>query len=199
MHPQIESRVLSEDKDGDSLMGRRGQTDPLTDAERALLTLLFKKYRASLYRHLIGLVSSRDDAAELVQECYARLLRHSDVARFDDVARGYLFRTATNLARDHFRRRRSHRTDLHVDIDGVPLPADEANPEHTVAWHEAIASIKEGVQNLPVVTRRVFLLSRFRNKTYPEIAAMLGISTRTVERKMSEAMEELASRIGEAL
>jgi RNA polymerase sigma-70 factor (ECF subfamily) len=127
------------------------------------------------------------------------LLRHSDVARFDDVARGYLFRTATNLARDHFRRRRSHQTDKHVDIDDVHLPADEANPERAVAWNETIASIKECVQNLPVVTRRVFLLSRFRSKTYPEIAVMLGISTRTVERKMCEAMEELASRIGDVL
>jgi len=199
MHSQIENRVRSEDEDGDSLMECRSRPDPLTDAERALLTLLFNKYRASLYRHLIGLVPSRDDAAELVQECYVRLLRHSDVARFDDVARGYLFRTATNLARDHFRRRRSHQTDKHVNIDDVHLPADEANPERTVAWNETIASIKECVQSLPVVTRRVFLLSRFRSKTYPEIAAMLGISTRTVERKMSEAMEELASRIGEVL
>jgi RNA polymerase sigma factor (sigma-70 family) len=199
MHPQIENRVLSEDEDHDALMERRVQPDPLTDTERALLTMLFNKYRASLYRHLLGLVPSRDDAAELVQECYVRLLRHSDVARFDDVARGYLFRTATNLARDHFRRRRSHQTDRHVDIDGVHLPADEANPERAVAWNEAIASIKQCVQNLPVVTRRVFLLSRFRSKTYPEIAVMLGISTRTVERKMSEAMEELASRIGEVL
>ena len=77
--------------------------------------------------------------------------------------------------------------------------ADEANPERAVAWNEAIASIKQCVQNLPVVTRRIFLLSRFRSKTYPEIATMLGISTRTVERKMREAMEELASRIGEVL
>jgi len=199
MHPQIENRVLSEAEDGDSPMERRSRSHPLTDAERAHLTLLFNKYRASLYRHLIGLVPSRDDAAELVQECYVRLLRHSDVARFEDAARGYLFRTATNLARDHFRRRRSHQTDKHVDIDDVPLPADEANPERTIAWNETIASIKECVQNLPVVTRRIFLLSRFRSKTYPEIATMLGISTRTVERKMSEAMEELASRIGEVM
>jgi DNA-directed RNA polymerase specialized sigma24 family protein len=49
------------------------------------------------------------------------------------------------------------------------------------------------------MTRRIFLLSRFRGKTYPQIATLLGVSTRTVERKMNEAMELLARRLGERL
>jgi DNA-directed RNA polymerase specialized sigma24 family protein len=47
------------------------------------------------------------------------------------------------------------------------------------------------------MTRRIFLLSRFRGKTYPQIALLLGVSTRTVERKMSEAMQILAARLRE--
>jgi len=45
----------------------------------------------------------------------------------------------------------------------------------------------------------VFMLSRFRDKSYPEIAALLGISTRTVERKMSDAMATLGERLTEEL
>jgi RNA polymerase sigma-70 factor (ECF subfamily) len=199
MHPPTGNGALADDQDRNDLLGRANRRDPLTDPERVLLTLLFNKHRGALFRHLSGLVRSSEDVAELVQECYARLLRHSDVARFEDVARAYLFRTATNLARDHFRRRQSRQTDRHVNIDDLPLAVDGADPERSLAWEEVVASIKECVLGLPVLTRRVFLLSRFRGKTYPEIAAILGVSTRTVERKMSEAMEELASRVGDVL
>ncbi|MGH2447094.1 MAG: hypothetical protein ACRDFS_00595, partial [Chloroflexota bacterium] len=39
-------------------------SDPLSDEERAFLTLLFNKYRGPLYRYLSGLVRSTEDVAE---------------------------------------------------------------------------------------------------------------------------------------
>lgn len=200
MSVPIEKNLLAmEEQIADDILSKAATADPLADSERVLLELLFKKYRSSLFRHLTCLVPSRDDAAELVQESYARLLRHSGIARFESVARAYLFRTATNLARDHFRRRVSRHADAHVDIDDLPVAAEGLTPERTIAWDQTIASIKQGLQRLPIATRRVFVLSRFRGKTYPEIAVILGVSSRTVERKMSEAMAELAARIGETL
>lgn len=171
--------------------------EPLAEHGRMFLATLFHKYRASLYRYLSGLVSSPEDAAELVQESYVRLLQHENVAQLEAVSRTYLFKIATNLARDHFRRCTTRRTGAHFDVDHVEIADERAGPEHDVVWEQTIDSIKQGIKELPPLTRRVFLLSRFRNKTYPQIAAMLGISTRTVERKMCEAMELLAVRLGE--
>jgi RNA polymerase sigma-70 factor (ECF subfamily) len=173
--------------------------EPLAEPGRRFLATLFHKYRASLYRYVSGLVSSPDDAAELVQESYVRLLQHENVAQLEAVSRTYLFRIATNLARDHFRRRTTRRTGAHFDVDDVEIADERAGPEHDVVWEQTIDSIKQGIKELPPVTRRVFLLSRFRNKTYPQIAALLGISTRTVERKMCEAMDSLAARLGERI
>jgi RNA polymerase sigma-70 factor (ECF subfamily) len=174
-------------------------TDCLSDYQRTVLVSLFKKYRSSLFRHLKGMVYSRDDAADLVQESYARLVGHSGAIQLEPEARAYLFRTATNLARDHFRRRVSRQTDRHIDIDEIAVAADGANPERALAWDEAMASLKQCLLSLPATTRRAFILSRFRGKTHAEIAVILGVSSRTVERKMSEAVEEFASRIGDAL
>jgi RNA polymerase sigma-70 factor (ECF subfamily) len=148
-----------------------------------------------LFRYVRGLVPSAEDAAELVQESYARLLRKSDVMRREDAARSYLFRTATNLARDHFRRRVSRSFDAHHSIDDVPVADPARNPEEDLQWQQAIELVKEGIRVLPPATRKVFLLSRFRSKSYPEIAALLGVSTRTVERKMREAMAALDERL----
>lgn len=172
-------------------------SDALDANSRIFLASLFNKYRASLHRYLSGLVPTNEDAAELVQESYARLLRQTTVLRLEVVARTYLFQTATNLARDHFRRRVSHHAQQHVDIDDEVIPDQAGDPEHAFEWNQTIESVKQGIKDLPPLTRRIFLLSRFRNKTYPQIAVMLGISTRTVERKMSEAMNLLAKRVGE--
>jgi RNA polymerase sigma factor (sigma-70 family) len=171
--------------------------DPMVDHGRAYFAALFHKYRSSLFRYLTGLVSSPDDAAELVQESYARLLQHDDVTQLEAVSRTYLFQIATNLARDHYRRRTTRRSSSHLDVDDVDIADERGDPEYNVVWDTTIQSIKEGIKQLPPVTRRIFLLSRFRGKTYPQIALLLGISTRTVERKMSEAMQLLASRLGE--
>src|SRR5688572_4693078 len=166
--------------------------DPLAEAGRTFLATLFHKYRASLYRYLNGLVSSPDDAAELVQESYTRLLQHDNVAQLEAVSRTYLFQIATNLARDHYRRRTTRRTGAHCDVDDVEIADERAGPEQDMVWEQTIGSIKQGIKELPPLTRRIFLLSRFRNKTYPQIAVQLGVSTRTVERRMGEAMEHLA-------
>lgn len=171
--------------------------DPLSDHGEAYFTALFHKYRSSLFRYLTGLVSSPDDAAELVQESYTRLLQHDNVTQLEAVSRTYLFQIATNLARDHFRRRTTRRTSAHMDLDDIEIADDHAGPEQSLVWDKTIESIKQGIKELPPMTRRIFLLSRFRGKTYPQIAALLGISTRTVERKMSEAMQVLAERLGE--
>lgn len=171
--------------------------DVLGESERVFLTLLFNKYRGSLFRYLTGLVPSSEDAAELVQESYARLLKHVGVSQIEAVARSYLFQIATNLARDHFRRSATRLTRHHLDIDELSIGDTAGGPETRMVWDETLESIKQGIKDLPPMTRRVFLLSRFRNKTYPEIAALLRISTRSVERKMSEAMNALALRIGE--
>lgn len=171
------------------------EADPLAKQGETYFAALFRKYRHALFRYVSGLVSSPDDAAELVQESYARLLRQHHVKQLEAVSRTYLFSVATNLARDHFRRRTTRHSHAHADIDELNLVDERPGPEHDIVWAQTLQSIKQGIKELPPLTRRVFLLSRFRGKTYPQIAALLGVSTRTVERKMSEAMDALATRL----
>ncbi len=52
-----------------------------------------------------------------------------------------------------------------------------------------------GLQALPAPTRAVFVKARLENLSYAQIGRELGMSTRTVERRMAEAMELLSSRL----
>jgi len=170
---------------------------PADPSHRAYVTMLFNRHRVSLQRYLTRLVPP-DDAAELVQESYYRLLRHGDMVRIDAMARSFLFQTATNLARDHYRRRASHRAALHVPIDAEELVEDHLGPDEHLAGEQTRALLERAIAELPPDTRTVFMLHRFRDLTYPQIAAIMSLSARTVARKMAEAIERLSTAMSEA-
>jgi len=177
----------------------QASTDPLSDQERAYLTLLFNKYRGPLYRYLGGLVRSADDVAELVQETYFRIMRHTETVKFETVARSYLFRTATNVAREYYRRRARHHANQHVCLEETDTLADDFVPEQHAVWEESLERLRTELRRMPRDLREVLILHRFQHQTYSEIARALGVSTRTVERRMSQAMDLLAVRMRGAL
>lgn len=173
--------------------------DPVVDAQRALLTLLFNKYRGVLLSHLTRLVRSPEDAAELMQETYLRIMSRAQLAEFESIARAYLFQTATNLARDHFRRQRWR---AHEPLESVPepeAPRTSSSPEELALWGEAMELLGAALRAMPEATRAVFVRARLDNRSYANIARELGISVRTVERRMSEAMSLLTARLEEVL
>ena len=159
--------------------------------------MLFNRHRVSLQRYLTRLVPP-DDAAELVQESYYRLLRHGEMVRIDAMARAFLFQTATNLARDHHRRRATHRASFHVPIEDQEIAEEHLGPDEQLAGEQARALLERAIADLPQDTRTVFLLHRFRDLTYPQIAEIMSLSGRTVARKMAEAIERLSAAMSEA-
>jgi RNA polymerase sigma-70 factor (ECF subfamily) len=171
------------------------EADPTVDSQRAFLTLLYTKYRAPLFRYVNGIIPSREEAEELVQETYLRVMRRSQVTSFEFSARNYLFETATNLARDHIRRQRHRRHDPLDVTRGEVRDTAQWEPDHELAWDQAIAALRSGVAELPPLTREIFIMGRLREMRYTEIARALGIGVRTVERKMSEALALLADRV----
>jgi RNA polymerase sigma factor (sigma-70 family) len=167
-------------------------------AQRAFLAALFNRYREALLRHVGRMVRSREDAADLVQDTYVRVMDRISVARFDAAARAYLFQTATNLARDYYRRQRFR---AHAPLDDVPDEGPASHdpaPEDLVAADQLTATLRVAIAQMPEDARNVFLLARSRQMAYGEIARHLGLGQRTVERRMAEAMAYLSRRLEDA-
>ena len=160
-------------------------------SHRDYVTQLFERHRVSLHRYLVRLVRI-EDAAELVQETFFRLLRHEGLVRLEAMARAFLFHTATNLARDQRRRRLTHHAEQHVDLGSQEIAEEHRGPDDQLAGEQTLALIEQAIADLPADTRTVFMLHRFRDLSYPQIAQTMKLSTRTVARKMAEALEQLA-------
>ncbi len=195
--PTPGDRALPKDLYRPSEAALEGETDATTQSHQAYVTLLFNKYRAALQRYLRRFVLA-EDAAELVQETYFRLLRRGELLHVEPMARAFLFETATNLARDLRRRRLTRHADQHVQLDGQEIAEDHQRPDEQLAGEQVRALLERAIAELPQDTRTVFLLHRYRDLSYPQIATLMNLSARTVARKMAEAIERLSAALGGA-
>jgi RNA polymerase sigma factor (sigma-70 family) len=171
---------------------------PLSPAESKFVQELFESHRFSLYSYLHRLLRSREEAREILQETYWRLLRQPSFERIRENARGYLFRTATNLAQDHFRRKTSHGLESEREVfsaSGLDVPHWESWPDLALEAEQTRQLIIRALQNMPQAMRSALLLHRFRELTHHQIAVWLGVSERTVERYIKEGLSLIAASL----
>jgi RNA polymerase sigma-70 factor (ECF subfamily) len=136
-----------------------------------------------------------EDAEDVVQEAYLRLLELENSGRIADV-RGYLYRVATNVAIELMRKRKTRSACLVENVEFEAVAAGGASPFAT-AIEEAILvrHVQASLERLPRGCCETFLLSRLYGLTFPEIAERLGISLRTVNRHISRTIDHLQSAL----
>lgn len=156
--------------------------------QKVHLEQAFIDHKRALQLFLSRSVESRDDAQDLLQECYVRLAKNPRPLESTDSTRAYLLTIARNLVIDLFRRRSVNGYGRNLDITSLDLVDQAPSPERSLEVAQDLQRLKRCIHRMPETTRKVFLLCRFDEMTYPEIAATLKISTRTVERKMRDAM-----------
>ena len=155
---------------------------------------LFPRLRAFAARQL----GNTAEAEEVVQEAFLRLHTAESDGPLDN-PNAFLFRTTENLAIDRLRRRRFEGTPPKVSEDGeIAELVDRITPEETVSKKQDLAELLKVINTLPKRRRDVFLLSRVEGLRHSEIAALLGISTSTVEKHMAAALLDLTTRLAEA-
>jgi RNA polymerase sigma factor (sigma-70 family) len=145
-------------------------------------------YRAE-QEWLLGYFRKRvgpDDASDLMQEAFMRMLRSGALGRVD-YPRPYLVRIARNLLINRVRGQRR--------AGAVFYPFDETcdapvPPGQLLRMEELDIRrvIRPALLAMPPRTRRIFLMSRLRQQSYREIAEELSISEKTVEQHVSRAL-----------
>lgn len=156
------------------------------------LELLYRDQAPRLTRRLKAQLNSGEEARDLVQDAFARLLGSARRETLDR-PEAFLSRIVRNLLID--RSRRLANRAQHVPIDGAHEPVVRARQSDGLDLAETQACYRAAVTALPERMRTVFLLHRVDGLSYKAIAEQLGISIRTVEWHVAEAIV----RIGKAL
>jgi len=144
-----------------------------------------------LVRYLLHVWPRRDDISDLRQETYARVYAAARTAR-PRSARAFLLGTAHNLLLDRIRRERVVSIEAVADIDKLNVLVDEISPEQRALAHQQIKLLAKAFECLPAKCREVVWLRRVEEIPQKEVAKMLGVGERTVEKHVSKGARLLA-------
>jgi RNA polymerase sigma factor (sigma-70 family) len=153
------------------------------------------RYHDSLLRFLRQRLRVKEDAADVAQEAYVRLLQYEGSKSIASPS-SMLFRIAINVANDLGRAAQSRRVADQVSLETVDLVSEIPGPERELAAEQELQLLYGVIEQLPPKCRNVFLLSRVKRMTYPEIARHCGISVKMVEKHISHALAICASKVG---
>jgi RNA polymerase sigma-70 factor (family 1) len=154
------------------------------------LELLFTKYYNPLCNHAARMVSSTQVAEDLVSEVFLSLLRTKAYLNITSSYKSYLFRAVSNECYTHSCSANGRLDSLGVYEENM-IPCDNLLPDAEIHFNHLVVRVNEVIDQLPTKCQRAFVLSRFDEMKYLEIAKELNISPKTVEVHISKALKRL--------
>lgn len=166
-------------------------------SERLPVEQAFRRYHGGLVNFLRRRMRSEEDAADVAQETYVRLMQSYEHDLLPETAATLIFRIAANVANDFSRRRKSHHVKDHCPVELTPLASGEPSHERRLHASQQLERLYAAIEGLSPRCQQVFLLNRVDRMTYTQIARHCGISTSMVEKHITKALATLREKVGD--
>lgn len=175
------------------------EPEPESDAEQtpakdrtAAVASLFREHNRKLVGLLVTRLRNEQEAKDVAQEAYVKLLQLDSELGTISYLRAYLYRIAENLAIDRLRQRRT-RSKLDCLESGEDF-FDERHAERTVIAEQELAILKRAVAELPDTCRQAFCLHKLADRPLEEVGALMGLKERMVRRHVRRAIVYICLR-----
>jgi RNA polymerase sigma factor (sigma-70 family) len=161
------------------------------------------RFRAPLMAYFLRKTGNHNEAEDLTQETFVRLIRSESFEHADE-ANAYVFRVATNLLRD--RARASTRASRYptsplemVSSDDITRSlSEDCGPERVLIGRESLSEVLDALNELGDRTKSIFILFRLEGMKQKDIATVYGMGLSTVEKHVMSAVLHLAKCFGRA-
>ena len=157
------------------------------------ISALYQLHCKELLHHLLRIVKCQETAQDLVQESYIVLTRTAADTGIDH-PRGFLYRTASNLALDHLRHNKI--VERHQQAAQLADEPEHASAESETADEQWRTLLYQTIDELPPQFRDSFILHKIRGMGYREIAQLLNISESAVEKHIIKGLMHCRNRLG---
>jgi RNA polymerase sigma factor (sigma-70 family) len=187
------SQVLTVDR-GDGVRTEDGSIiQQCIDGNAAAFGFLVDKYKKSVYALAYSEIRNFHDAQDVTQEVFIKAYRKLHTLRRWDNFMGWLYRITSNLCKDWLRSR-AKRPDREFVEDQEPGILDHPSIE---SYRESMVyeSIREALDSLPEMYRQVLTLRYFGGMNIREMSRFLGVSPRTIDRRLRIARAQLREGI----
>jgi len=163
--------------------------------------LLLSRHRDAIYRMIVKIVHNQEEAWDLVQETFMKAFGSLSSYRFEYRFTTWLYKIAANSCIDFLRKKRLDSLSLDQPVetkDGevtIELADWTYNPEADLASKQKSLSINAAIDSLPQKYREVIIFRHKQDKSYEEIAEILGIPVGTVKARIFRARELLKKKL----
>ena len=179
----------------ESPIDKTGDPTPRPD-EAAGFDAFVRDHQPELLRFLQSRVPHGQDAADLAQESWTRLLRYWG-EQPPAALRALLFSIARNLLHNHWRWSRLRQIEQPTDFAEFDMASESPDQERQLQGRRALERLEAVVAGLPPKCRTVFLLSRIEGLSNRDIAQRCGISVKMVEKHLGRAIGKCRAQVGD--
>ena len=183
----MSSRPASSDTELDLITRAQG-------GDRWAFGELVRRHRQGVVNVVYRMCGDTNVAEDAAQEAFIRAWQHLPNYRPRSPFRNWVYRIATNAARDVLRRERET-----TDVDELPLPSSDAGPEAVLEGQERGEQVRQAVLSLPSASREVLVLREYEGLSYREIAETLDIPMGTVMSRLNYARNRLRQSLASYL
>jgi RNA polymerase sigma-70 factor (ECF subfamily) len=148
---------------------------------RSVFDAHFKVLRNFLVYQFRGDIENAEDVA---QNAFVKLWENCAILK-PEQAKSFLYTTAIRLSLNKIKH---HKVVSHFELQFQPKSAHKESPEFLMEEAELKVQLEKAISNLPDKQRTVFLMNRFDNQSYSQIAATLDLSVKAVEKRMHQAL-----------
>jgi len=158
--------------------------------EEHLFTSIFNKYSKSLHDFLYYKFGDQLNPKDKVQEAFIKLWQNCAKVT-PDKAKSFVFTTANNLMLNEV----AHQKVILKYAQTKPKQYTNENPEFLMQENEYMKKLQNALSNLTEAQRTAFMMNRVEGKKFKEIATLLDISTKAVEKRIYGALDKLRKDI----
>lgn len=156
---------------------------------------LFSNYGKRLYHFAYGYLKSKEDAEGVVQEVFLRVWRNRKQLKSDLSFKAYLFKIAYHHILELFEQINRRQAYQHQIIDETVSFTDDTNER--LNYQILLEKVETLIGKLPTRQREILIKRKKEGIPVKEIAEQLGISPKTVENHLTEALKNIKKGLGE--
>jgi len=148
---------------------------------------LFNRYYNVLSNYSSIILNNNSCAEEVVADVFANIWIKRKKITINKNVKAYLYRSTRNTAISYLRKRKQECET--IDENKINFSQTHNSPDNELIREDSEFRLKNLLNKIPERSREVFILHRFNNLKYVEIAETLNVSIKTIEKHMTKSLK----------
>lgn len=142
-------------------------------------------------------LKEQEASEEICQEVFFQLWINREKTEIKTAISSYLYRAVRNRCINLIK---------HIDIrenykqyNSEQLESNQSHSTDALTVSELDQKIRTAIDQMPLQRKKIFIMSRYEELTYKEIAEKMGLSKKTIENQMGKALQYLREELKDYL